>query len=113
MWTLQVRPDWRVLFIWGLTGTGKTQFACHLLDSPLLVRSMDQLREFDAALHDGIVFDDMSFAHLPRESCIHLLDWDLPSSMDWGKTSPKDLLAVKIFRVCAGMTALAYTWPGT
>ena len=30
---------------------------------------------------DGIVLDDMSFAHLPRETIIHLLDWDVDRSI--------------------------------
>ena len=65
----------RVLFCHGPTGTGKTQWAVHQFTNPLLVSHIDSLRNFTSA-NDGIVFDDMSFAHLPRESVIHLLDWD-------------------------------------
>jgi hypothetical protein len=27
--------------------------------------------------HDGIVFDDMDFKHLPRSSCIFITDWEM------------------------------------
>ena len=65
----------KVLFIHGPTGTGKTQWALHQFKNPLLVSHLDTLRKLTGE-HDGIVFDDMSFAHMPRESVIHLLDWD-------------------------------------
>ena len=65
----------KVLFIHGATGTGKTQWALHQFKNPLLVSHLDTLRKITTE-HDGIVFDDMSFAHMPRESVIHLLDWD-------------------------------------
>lgn len=35
---------------------------------------MDALKEFNSTIHGGIIFDDMSFAHYPRETQIHLLD---------------------------------------
>lgn len=34
---------------------------------------MDKLRQLSVD-HDGIVFDDMSFAHMPITAVIHLLD---------------------------------------
>jgi len=73
-WTLR-KQFTRVLFIHGPTGTGKTQWAVHQFTNPLLVSHIDSLKNLTEK-HDGIVFDDMSFAHLPRESVIHLLDWD-------------------------------------
>lgn len=75
-WLLQGPPEIRTLFLYGPTNTGKTQWALHQFENPLLVRHMDVLRRFDPAFHDGIVFDDMCFAHLPRESVIHLCDWE-------------------------------------
>jgi len=80
-WTVFLPDSWRVIFAWGPTNTGKTMWATAQFASPLVVRHMDRLRDFDPARHDGIVFDDMSFAHIPREACIHLLDWDLDSDI--------------------------------
>ena len=79
-WTLNL--DFRrVLFISGPSGCGKTQWATHQFDNPLFCRQIDQLKDFKQGFHDGIVFDDMSFAHIPLESCIHLLDWDMDSAI--------------------------------
>lgn len=63
-------------FVHGLPGTGKTQWAKAHFESPLLVGTIDTLKQFNPARHDGIVFDDMSFTHWPREGVIQLLDWD-------------------------------------
>lgn len=69
--------DWSKSYVfYGPAGTGKTQFALAHFKTPLLVSHMDGLTKFDAATHDGIVFDDMSFRHLPRESQIHVVDQD-------------------------------------
>lgn len=76
-WIVEVIPNFRNVFISGPTGTGKTQWAIHQFERPFLTSTIDSLREFDATKYDGIIFDDMSFAHYPRESVIHLLDWDV------------------------------------
>lgn len=75
-WAL-LRP---VAFI-GASGIGKTEFALAHFKAPLLVRHMDTLSEFDPTMHDGLVFDDMSFTHMPVEARIHLLDSDRPSDI--------------------------------
>jgi hypothetical protein len=77
-WIIEPLDDFqrRCVYIMGPTGCGKTQWAVHQFVSPLVVRHMDKLSEFDPETHDGIVFDDMSFAHLPRETAIYLADWD-------------------------------------
>ena len=36
---------------------------------------MDDLKAFCCKKHDGIVFDDMSFTHIPVDAQKHLLDW--------------------------------------
>lgn len=64
----------KALWIHGPTNTGKTEYAKTLFDKPLLVRHMDQLRGINTHFYDGIIFDDMSFSHWPRESVIHLCD---------------------------------------
>lgn len=58
----------------GPTGTGKTSFALACFESPLLIRHADELKLFIAGVHDGLVFDDMTFHHWPIEQVIHLVD---------------------------------------
>lgn len=66
----------RSWLIYGDSGTGKTQYALSHFEKPLFVTHMDKLKEFDPNLHDGIVFDDISFSHLPVDAIIHILDID-------------------------------------
>jgi hypothetical protein len=81
-WLRPPTEDFKCLFIHGATNTGKTEWAiAHFPEGCLFVRHMDDLKGFVPGVHDGIVFDDMSFAHLPREAVIHLLDWDRPSAI--------------------------------
>lgn len=74
-WTL-IAPFTRCAYLWGPTGTGKTQWAVHQFNKPLLVSTRDGLRHFRRDLHDGIVFDDIDFSTWEREELIHLFDWD-------------------------------------
>lgn len=72
-------PSWRTgtaLYIWGDTGLAKTQWAVHQSENPLVLSHMDKLRDYDEDRHDMIIFDDMSFNHVPRTTIIHLTDWD-------------------------------------
>ncbi len=64
--------------IFGASAIGKTQFALAHFRNPLICRHVDDLRSFVPSAHDGLVFDDMCFLHLPVESRIHLVDMDLP-----------------------------------
>lgn len=71
-------PSGKSIFLHGPSGVGKTHYACAHFQNPLLVSDIDQLKEFNAGIHDGIVFDDMSFHHIPPEKVIHLVDRDFP-----------------------------------
>lgn len=65
------------LHIQGPTGIGKTSWAKLQAPKPALwVTHMDNLKSFDPAVHKSIIFDDMSFLHVPREAQIHLVDLD-------------------------------------
>lgn len=64
----------------GPSGIGKTQFALAHFENPLFVSHMDDLLAFSSD-NDGIVFDDMSFSHLPRVAQIHLVDSDQTRSI--------------------------------
>jgi len=74
--------DWNTSHIfWGASGIGKTQFALAHFNKPLLVSHIDDLKTYNPEIHDGVVFDDMSFTHYPRTGQIHLLDIDQPRSI--------------------------------
>lgn len=74
--------DWSTSWlVWGKAGSGKTQWALAHFKNPLLVSHMDDLQEFDEEEHDGVVFDDMSFKHMPGQAIIHLLDIDFERSI--------------------------------
>lgn len=60
------------VIFYGRSGIGKTQFALAHFQSALCVTHKDALKEFDPDVHDGIVFDDMSFVHEPIQAQIHL-----------------------------------------
>lgn len=59
----------------GPPGTGKTQWALSHFEKAVLVRHLDDLHNITPET-DGVVFDDMSFRHMPSGSIIHMLDMD-------------------------------------
>lgn len=66
----------------GPTGIGKTSWAIKNCTKPALwVRHMDDLKYFKQKFHKSIIFDDMNFQHLPRTAQIHLVDYNMPSSI--------------------------------
>lgn len=69
------------VILWGPSGSRKTSYARALLPKALFVSHMDDLALYDQGEHDGIIFDDMSFTHLPRESQIHIFDMEQPRSI--------------------------------
>jgi len=80
-YTMEDFPGWSVtwnrrltLVLTGKSNTGKTALAKALLPGALLVTHMDQLRHYDADSSTGIVLDEGSFKHIPREAQIHLID---------------------------------------
>jgi len=59
----------------GPSGIGKTSWAKRVCPKPALwVRHIDVLRSFRKGYHKSIIFDDMSFRHMPREAQIHIVD---------------------------------------
>lgn len=59
----------------GPSGIGKTSWAKRVCTKPgLWVRHIDVLRSFKPEYHKSVIFDDMSFLHLPRETQIQLTD---------------------------------------
>lgn len=63
----------------GPTGIGKTKTLMLLLDKPLLVRNLEDLKKLrdnkGKILYKNIIFDDISFRHVTKaETVIHMLD---------------------------------------
>lgn len=75
-----IPENWHCLFLWGLSGTGKTEYARALLPKAKVVRHTSQLTEVRWA--DGIIFDDFPVNHWPATSVIHLVDWEVESGID-------------------------------
>lgn len=69
------------IYLYGGAGLGKTEFALSLFERPLLVRSLDQARDFHPDRYDAIVFDDANIHHLCAEAKIHLADFTQPSQV--------------------------------
>lgn len=67
--------DKHATLVWGDTNLGKTAFVKAHFKNPLFIRHMDRLKELKLE-HDAIIFDDMSFQHLPISTVIYLLDCD-------------------------------------
>lgn len=69
----ELTTDRSVIF-YGPSSIGKTQFALAHFKNPFLVTHLDNLLHFWDEKYDGIVFDDLSFNHLPPEARIKILD---------------------------------------
>lgn len=81
-WTFMAPHAFTSLFVSGPSGTGKTRWAIAQFQSCLLVSHMDTLKQFMPGRHDGIVFDDMNFLRLTPQEAIHLLDWEMPRTIN-------------------------------
>lgn len=74
-------PVDHAFWIKGPSGIGKTTWALkNALKPCLFVKHQDTLRKL-TAVHRSIVFDDMMFAHLPRETQIQMVDSDHPAQI--------------------------------
>lgn len=66
----------------GESGIGKTVYAKRKASKPaLFISHLDDLRKFDPIRHRSIIFDDMSFTHMPTTGQIHLVDLFEPRSI--------------------------------
>lgn len=67
--------DTKSIWIKGDTGIGKTTWAKKICMKPaLFIRHLDQLRYYQPGVHKTIIFDDMSFTHMPRTQQLNLVD---------------------------------------
>lgn len=69
------------VWLYGPTNCGKTSFAMAHFKNPLMVQHLEDLKAFDAKLHDGIVFDDMSFTHVPFQQVLRLFESEYDSTI--------------------------------
>jgi len=69
-----IPEGWQVLFLWGKSGMGKTQFAKALLPEASIISHRNQLTDCDFS--KGLIFDDFDVSHWPPTAVIHLVDWD-------------------------------------
>lgn len=60
----------------GPAGCGKSALVKAKYPTALWVTHMDDLVQFDGDRHEAIIFDDMSFTHMPRGAQIHIVDQD-------------------------------------
>lgn len=61
----------------GPSGIGKSVWAKTMAPKPALwVTHLDVLRMYRPDHHKSIIFDDMSFKHMPVQAQIHLTDWN-------------------------------------
>lgn len=74
--------DWTKTQVFlGPAGCGKTTYALQVLPKALFCTHMDDLVRYNTSDYDGIIFDEASFVHLPREAQIHLCDQDQARSL--------------------------------
>jgi len=73
--------DKHATLVWGGSGFGKTAFVKAHFKNPLFLTHIDRLKDFKQHHHDCIIFDDMSFRHMPPETVIHLLECDNDSDI--------------------------------
>jgi hypothetical protein len=66
------------LVLIGPPALGKTHFALAHFQQPLFVNHIDKIKLFNHAVHDGIVFDDVSFMMWPPQALIGLFDREMP-----------------------------------
>jgi hypothetical protein len=71
-----IKDKFTCMFVSGPPNTCKTQWAVLHFRNPLIVGQNDTLKKFRPGFHDGIVFDDVSYNHVPREAFIQICDWD-------------------------------------
>lgn len=70
----------KTLFVVGRSGIGKSQLAQAYLKElklhPLIVNNLDGLRFFNANVHNCILYDDVNFSHLERETLLKLFEYE-------------------------------------
>lgn len=70
----------RALIIVGESGLGKTSFVRATFPEGLVVSHIDDLKKNDDP-DQALIFDDIKFGHIPRESAIHLIDVETTRSV--------------------------------
>jgi len=74
-WDVQWPKDKSVI-VFGKTGLGKTEYVKRCFPNALFVTHLDELNQFKCGMYDSIIFDDMSFLHIPDRAQLYLVDRD-------------------------------------
>lgn len=73
---LTIPQQFQSMLVVGRPGLGKTTWAKSVMPRPcLLVKHLDQLRNFRNGYHKSVFFDDCDFKHLPRSTQLQLCDY--------------------------------------
>lgn len=81
-WNLLPQLDFEKSYLlYGASGIGKTTYIVSLFPNCLFVSHLDNLKAFASGEYDAIVFDDMSFTHLPDRTQLYLVDQDFDRSI--------------------------------
>lgn len=83
-WRWDLRPQLtfdKSYLVYGKTEIGKTSYICSLFPKILLCTHLDDLKCFASGAYDAILFDDMSFKHLPDRTQLYLVDQDFDRSI--------------------------------
>lgn len=75
-------PRYQCLLLVGRTGCGKTSAAIRLCPKPALwVKHIDDLKMYRRDHHRCLLFDDLTFLHLPRDAQLQLVDLYHPTTI--------------------------------
>jgi len=67
----------KTLYLWGESGCGKSSLARSITkDEALIVRDLNQLKNYRPKTHNSIIFDDVCLKNRDREEIISLLEGD-------------------------------------
>lgn len=66
----------KAVWLYGPSGVGKTGYAMAHFRKPLMIQHLEDLKQFDAKIHDGLVFDDMGLSHLPFHAVLRLFEME-------------------------------------
>jgi hypothetical protein len=74
--------DHKTLFLTGPSGTGKTEGVINLLKdyNPILITDINALKDLKAS-NKALIFDDIDWSNISRETKIHLLDKNRPANI--------------------------------
>jgi hypothetical protein len=76
--------DWMAgpIVVTGATGLGKTTWVAAHARNPLVIKNIEDARDYEQGFHDLLILDDVNFKTSKPEWAISLLDFDLNRTVD-------------------------------